>query len=189
MLVPEVSLTLRALFSRTPSPSLLLQGEWRPLSHAPILPCPQSTPWGIFQQPPSFFPVWWNFMTSPSGREGGRDQKENLCPSRRGRGREACITGAQSPIGPTRTLRPRAASVHSHSPQTHIHLDKSTRAGGMGATDCSGRGLAPVRHLQFVHRIQITNKLQNTNHKPARLGTEVKQNNLADENVSKSSWF
>ena len=93
-------------------------------------------------------------------------------------------------VGHTRTLRPRAASVHSHSPQTQIHLDKSTRAGGMGATDCSGRGHTPVRHLQFVHRIQITNKLQNTNHKPARLGTEVKQNNLADEkNVSKSSWF
>ena len=28
---------------------------------------------------------------------GGRDQKENLCPSRRGRGREAWITGTQSP--------------------------------------------------------------------------------------------
>ena len=159
MLVPEVSLTLRALFSRTPSPSLLLQGEWRPLSHAPILPCPQSTPWGIFQQPPSFFPVWWNFMTSPSGREGGRDQKENLCPSRRGRGREACITGAQSPVGPTRTLRPRAAfSAQSLPPDTHpsrqIH---------------KGRGHGSHRLLRKRTRTCETPAVrsQNTNHKQA----------------------
>ena len=99
MLVPEVSLTLRALFSGTPSPSLLLQGEWRPLSHPPILPCPQSTPWRIFQQPPSFFPMWWPFMTSPSGREG-ETRKRIYVPVGEAEGGRLGSQGPSPQLGP-----------------------------------------------------------------------------------------
>ena len=62
-------------------------------------------------------------------------------------------------VGHTHTLRPRAAQCTVTPPQTQIHLNKSTRAGGMGATDCSGRERALVRHLRFIHRIHITNEL------------------------------
>jgi hypothetical protein len=141
-LVPEASLTLSALFSGAPNPSLLLQGEWRPLSHPPMLPCPHSTPWRIFQQPLSCLPCVVALYDKPQW-EGGREKPEREFMSQQERQREGCLDhrGPVPRIGHTCTLRPRAASVHTVTPpQTQIHLYKSTRAGGMGATDCSGRG-------------------------------------------------
>ena len=170
-MVPEASLTRRALFSGTPSPSLLLQGEWRPLSHPPILPCPHSTPWRIFQQPPSCLPCVVVLMTSPRYGEGETRRRICVPAGEAERGR----LGSQGPSpqswAHTHTETQGCFSAQSLPPDTdpprQIHM-------GMGSTDCSGRGHTPVRHLQFVYRIQITNKLQNTNPKPARLGTELK---------------
>ena len=73
--VPEASLTCSALFSGAPSPSLPLQGEWRPLSHPPILPCPHSTPWRTFPQPPSCLPCVVALYDKPQW-EGGRERPE-----------------------------------------------------------------------------------------------------------------
>ena len=73
---------------------------------------------------------------------GGREEPEREFMSQQERQSERDL-GHRGPVprvGYTRTLRPRAASVHSHSlPNT----DSSTqihRAGAMGTTDCSGRG-------------------------------------------------
>ena len=126
-MVPEASLTRRALCSGAPSPSLLLQGEWRPLSHPPILLCPHSTPRRIFQQPPSCLPYVMALYDKPQ-QKGGRERPVREVMSQQERQREGGL-GHRGPVprvGHTRTLRPRDASVHSHSPpntepSTQIH--------------------------------------------------------------------
>ena len=182
MLVPEASPTLSALFSGAPSPSLLLQGEWRPLSHPPMLPCPHSTPWRIFQQPPSCLPCVVALFDKPQ-RAGRREKPEREFMSQQERQRERDL-GHRGPVprvGHTCTLRPRAVSVRSHSPPNTDSSTQIHKGRGHG-NHILLRKRTHTRHLQFLHRIQITN-LQGW-------GQRKNKNNLADEkNVSESSRF
>lgn len=163
--VPEVSLTLSALFSVGPSPSLLLQGEWKPLSHPPILPVPHSTPWRIFQQPPACLPVSWPLMTSPSRREGETSKRIYIPAGQAEGGR----LGSQGP-----------------SPQSwaHMHTEDHCPTNTDPCTQMDkGRGYGGHRLLRKrIHtRKTYMQFIQKTNHKQAikyksqnskRLGTK-----------------
>ena len=105
--------------------------------------------------------------------------------SQQERQREGCLDhrGPVPRIGHTCTLRPRAASVHTVTPpQTQIHLYKSTRAGGMGATDCSGRGHTYIRYLFIEYKSQTSYRIQITKLQGWRQSKN--ENNLADESES-----
>ena len=182
-MVPEASLTLSALFSGAPSPSLLLQGKWKPLSHPLILPCPHSTPWRIFQQPPSCLPVSWPFMTSPSGREGETSKRIYIPAGQAEGGR----LGSQGPS-------PQSwAHMHTETPLPHKHRSIYTNPQGQGAwgpqtaqeedTHTKDTCSSFIENKsQTSYKIQITN-LQGW-------GQSKNENTLADEsNVSKSSRF
>ena len=187
-MVPEASLTCRALFSGTPSPSLLLQGEWKPLSHPPILPCPHSTPWRIFQQPPSCLPCVVVLMTIPRYGEGETRRRICVPAGEAERGR----LGSQGPSpqswAHTHTETQGCFSAQSLPPDTdpprQIHIGR-----GHG----SHRLLRKRTHTRETPAV----RLQNTNHKQAaeyksqtcKAGDRVKTNLADEKNVSKSSQF
>ena len=147
-----------------------------------MLPCPHSTPWRIFQQPLSCLPCVVALYDKPQW-EGGREKPEREFMSQQERQRERDL-GHRGPVprvGHTCTLRPRAVSVRSHSPPNTDSSTQIHKGRGHGNHRLL-RKRTHTRHLQFLHRIQITN-LQGW-------GQRKNKNNLADEkNVSESSRF
>ena len=140
--IPEASLTLSALFSGPLDPqSTASRGKEAivPPSHSSLSPLHSMGESANSLYPA--FPVWWPFLTSPRGREGGRDQPQTLCPSRTGKrvGPGSQVPSSQSCTHKHTPLH-RAAAVHTVTHKHRSTYSNPQGQGGTGTTDCSGRG-------------------------------------------------